>query len=177
MHPECFGHLTALLKPYAPLGLLLEGGYNLAATAACVEACVRALLGERPMPLRGTRYVIVWWLVGACYPGKMVWGLLGRIWFLECLKCRSGERGGEVGSWLDACGVLEQRCWGELLMVRVLLGERPMPLRGTRYVCVCWLGLAGWCYPVKMVRELLVWCGSPPPRVQVGRKRGQLGAG
>lgn len=55
MHPECFGHLTALLKPFAPLGLLLEGGYNLAATAACVEACLRALLGERPAPLRGTR--------------------------------------------------------------------------------------------------------------------------
>lgn len=75
VHPECFGHLTALLKPYAPLGLLLEGGYNLAATAACVEACVRALLGERPMPLRGTRYVRV--LVGARKVADMVLGLLG----------------------------------------------------------------------------------------------------
>lgn len=58
MLPEAYGHLTALLRPLAPLGLLLEGGYNLAATAACVEACVRALLGERPTPLRGTRWVV-----------------------------------------------------------------------------------------------------------------------
>jgi len=50
-----FGHLTALLLPLAPLGLLLEGGYNLAASAAAAEACVRALLGERPAPLRGSR--------------------------------------------------------------------------------------------------------------------------
>jgi hypothetical protein len=57
VHPECFGHLTALLRPLAPLGLLLEGGYNLAASAASAEACVRALLGERPAPLRGTRWV------------------------------------------------------------------------------------------------------------------------
>jgi hypothetical protein len=35
--------------------LLLEGGYNLATSAASAEACVRALLGERPAPLRGTR--------------------------------------------------------------------------------------------------------------------------
>ena len=49
--PECFGHMTALLQPVAPLALLLEGGYNLAATARGVEACVRALLGEAPAPL------------------------------------------------------------------------------------------------------------------------------
>lgn len=30
--PACFGHMTALLAPVAPLVLLLEGGYNLAAT-------------------------------------------------------------------------------------------------------------------------------------------------
>jgi hypothetical protein len=66
VHPECFGHLTALLKTYAPLGLLLEGGYNLSATAACVESCLRVLLGEQPMPLRGTR-----WVWSAClHPGR-----------------------------------------------------------------------------------------------------------
>ncbi|GBF97132.1 histone deacetylase [Raphidocelis subcapitata] len=49
--PDCFGHLTALLQPVAPLVLLLEGGYNLTATALSVEACMRALLGEAPPPL------------------------------------------------------------------------------------------------------------------------------
>lgn len=46
--PACYGHMTALLQPIAPLALLLEGGYNLAATAASVEACVRVLLGQPP---------------------------------------------------------------------------------------------------------------------------------
>lgn len=31
---------------------LLQGGYNLEATAAGVEACLRVCLGERPPPLR-----------------------------------------------------------------------------------------------------------------------------
>jgi hypothetical protein len=45
--------MTALLQPVAPTVLLLEGGYNLAATAASVEACVRVLLGEAPGRLAG----------------------------------------------------------------------------------------------------------------------------
>jgi hypothetical protein len=45
--------MTALLQPVAPVVLLLEGGYNLAATAASVEACVRVLLGEPPARLAG----------------------------------------------------------------------------------------------------------------------------
>jgi histone deacetylase 6 len=57
--PACYGHMTALLQPVAPLVLLLEGGYNLAATAASVEACVRVLCGEQParmqQPLLPTR--------------------------------------------------------------------------------------------------------------------------
>ena len=31
---------------------MLQGGYNLEATAAGVEACMRVCLGERPPPLR-----------------------------------------------------------------------------------------------------------------------------
>lgn len=46
--PACYGHMTAVLQPIAPVVLLLEGGYNLAATAASVEACVRVLLGQQP---------------------------------------------------------------------------------------------------------------------------------
>lgn len=48
---ECFGHMTAMLQPIAPLAVLLEGGYNLSATAAATEACLRVLLGERPAAL------------------------------------------------------------------------------------------------------------------------------
>ena len=43
---ECFGQMTAMLQPVAPLAVLLEGGYNLSATAAATEACLRVLLGE-----------------------------------------------------------------------------------------------------------------------------------
>jgi histone deacetylase 6 len=53
LSPACYGHLTALLQPIAPLVLLLEGGYNLAVTAASVEACVRVMLGEPPARLKG----------------------------------------------------------------------------------------------------------------------------
>lgn len=35
-----------MLQPVAPLAVLLEGGYNLSATAAATEACLRVLLGE-----------------------------------------------------------------------------------------------------------------------------------
>ncbi len=46
-----FAHMTALLAPIAPLALLLEGGYNLDATAKGTEASLRVLLGERPPPI------------------------------------------------------------------------------------------------------------------------------
>ena len=48
---ECFGHMTAMLQPIAPMAVLLEGGYNLSATAASTEACLRVLLGQRPAAL------------------------------------------------------------------------------------------------------------------------------
>ncbi len=43
--------MTAMLQPIAPMAVLLEGGYNLSATAAATEACLRVLLGERPAAL------------------------------------------------------------------------------------------------------------------------------
>ena len=46
-----YAHMTALLKAVAPLAVILEGGYNLAATAAGVEATLRVLLGEQPPKL------------------------------------------------------------------------------------------------------------------------------
>jgi histone deacetylase 6 len=49
--PAGYAHMVALLRPVAPLVVLLEGGYNLRATAESVEACVRVLAGERPPPL------------------------------------------------------------------------------------------------------------------------------
>lgn len=52
---ECFGHMTSMLKDIAPLVLLLEGGYNLKATASATEACLRVLLGEKPGCLPGPR--------------------------------------------------------------------------------------------------------------------------
>lgn len=54
--PECYGHMTALLKPIAPVVVLLEGGYNLIATATSTEACLRVLLGEQPGCLPGLRH-------------------------------------------------------------------------------------------------------------------------
>ncbi|KAK9818191.1 hypothetical protein WJX72_008532 [[Myrmecia] bisecta] len=51
---EAFGHMTALLGAVAPLAVLLEGGYNLSALAACSEATLRVLCGERPAPLPGS---------------------------------------------------------------------------------------------------------------------------
>lgn len=52
---ECFGHMTSMLQAIAPLVLLLEGGYNLKATASATEACLRVLLGEQPPSLPGPR--------------------------------------------------------------------------------------------------------------------------
>uniref|UniRef100_A0A1D2A3D2 Histone deacetylase domain-containing protein n=1 Tax=Auxenochlorella protothecoides TaxID=3075 RepID=A0A1D2A3D2_AUXPR len=53
--PGLFASLTAALQAtVAPCVAVLEGGYNLRATAACTEACARVLLGERaPRPRRG----------------------------------------------------------------------------------------------------------------------------
>ncbi|GIL43601.1 hypothetical protein Vafri_1290, partial [Volvox africanus] len=53
--PAVFAHLTHMLAGVAPrgLGLLLEGGYNLAATSQAVEGCLRVLLGAAPPPLPG----------------------------------------------------------------------------------------------------------------------------
>ncbi|GLI68708.1 hypothetical protein VaNZ11_013190 [Volvox africanus] len=53
--PAVFAHLTHMLAGLAPrgLGLLLEGGYNLAATSQAVEGCLQVLLGEAPPPLPG----------------------------------------------------------------------------------------------------------------------------
>lgn len=54
--PECFAHMTSMLKAIAPLVLILEGGYNLTSTALSTEACLRVLLGEQPGCLPGRRY-------------------------------------------------------------------------------------------------------------------------
>lgn len=48
--PDGYGRLTCLLHRIAPLVLLLEGGYNLKATAVCTEACLKVLLGDLPNP-------------------------------------------------------------------------------------------------------------------------------
>lgn len=47
--PQCYAHMAAGLQAHAPTVALLEGGYNLKATAACTESTVRALLGQRPV--------------------------------------------------------------------------------------------------------------------------------
>ena len=41
--------MTAMLGAVAPLAVLLEGGYNLSATAAGCEAVLRVLLGAKPL--------------------------------------------------------------------------------------------------------------------------------
>jgi len=46
--PAAFAHMLHALSAVAPTVLLLEGGYNLDATAKAVEACARVALGERP---------------------------------------------------------------------------------------------------------------------------------
>jgi hypothetical protein len=43
--PAAFAGMTRDLMVVAPVALLLEGGYNLSATAVATEACVRVLLG------------------------------------------------------------------------------------------------------------------------------------
>jgi len=49
--PEAFAHMASMLQSVAPTVALLEGGYNLIATAAATEATLRVLMGERPPPL------------------------------------------------------------------------------------------------------------------------------
>ena len=51
--PAGFAALTSAIisaAPRAPLILVLEGGYNLQAVGACVEAVTRVLFGETPVP-------------------------------------------------------------------------------------------------------------------------------
>lgn len=43
--------LSQMLSEVGPIMLVLEGGYNLSATAASTEQCMRVLLGEAPIPL------------------------------------------------------------------------------------------------------------------------------
>lgn len=47
MTPEGYAHMTHMLGAVAPLAVLLEGGYNLRATAAGCEAVLRVLLGQK----------------------------------------------------------------------------------------------------------------------------------
>lgn len=49
--PDIYAHMTSMLQAVAPTVALLEGGYNLIATAAATEATLRVLLGERPPSL------------------------------------------------------------------------------------------------------------------------------
>lgn len=50
--PAGFAHMTGMLKSLARgrMVLCLEGGYNLRSIAHSMEACVRVLLGDTPMP-------------------------------------------------------------------------------------------------------------------------------
>jgi hypothetical protein len=43
--------MTHMLMGVGPTALLLEGGYNLTATADCTEACLRVMMGESPQRL------------------------------------------------------------------------------------------------------------------------------
>merc|ERR1719223_1056247 len=50
--PALYAQLTRMLQTICPnVVLVLEGGYNLSATAECAVACARALLGD-PVPFR-----------------------------------------------------------------------------------------------------------------------------
>ena len=50
----CFGHMTRLLMELAGgrVIMALEGGYDLPAICDASYECVRALLGDEPLPLR-----------------------------------------------------------------------------------------------------------------------------
>lgn len=52
--PAGFAAMTALLAAVAPLALILEGGYNLSATAAGVEVSRRSHLDPLPLHRRAT---------------------------------------------------------------------------------------------------------------------------
>ncbi|KAK3244621.1 hypothetical protein CYMTET_45769 [Cymbomonas tetramitiformis] len=49
--PAGYAHMTALLKPLAPVELLLEGGYNLRSISASAEACMHVLCGGEPLSM------------------------------------------------------------------------------------------------------------------------------
>ncbi len=88
-----FAHLTHLLAGVAPygLGLLLEGGYNLAATSQAVEGCLRVLLGETPPPLPGP------W-------GTTSQGWVGIMNTLQVRMASGGRRRGEEGRAVSCLG-------------------------------------------------------------------------
>ncbi|GBF98141.1 histone deacetylase [Raphidocelis subcapitata] len=68
--PPVFAHMTAMLRALGPpVGMVLEGGYVLKQTSACVELCVRALMGERPPPLSA---------LGTCTPTTVGWNTIAR---------------------------------------------------------------------------------------------------
>jgi hypothetical protein len=52
LHPAWCATTPAVAGRHSRAGRTLQGGYNLEATAAGVEACMRVCLGERPPPLR-----------------------------------------------------------------------------------------------------------------------------
>ena len=50
--PNGFAHMTdRLLKLNSKTVLVLEGGYNILQVSACVDQCMRVLLGDKPKPL------------------------------------------------------------------------------------------------------------------------------
>ena len=72
--------MAAQLQLVAPTVALLEGGYNLMATAAGTEAVVRVLLGERAPPLpaaeqRGCEYGMAAVAQVRCVGGWLLCGL------------------------------------------------------------------------------------------------------
>ncbi|MEW5309766.1 MAG: hypothetical protein WDW38_001626 [Sanguina aurantia] len=48
LSPMAYSQAVAQLQCVAPTMMVLEGGYRLDSTAACMDACVRVMLGERP---------------------------------------------------------------------------------------------------------------------------------
>jgi hypothetical protein len=75
--------MTAMLKMVAPTVLLLEGGYNLNATAEATEACLRVLLGETPGNLPGPRHAST----AGCRGIQQAIQVQARYW--QCLRATS----------------------------------------------------------------------------------------
>ena len=84
------------LAAVAPTVLLLEGGYNLEATAAGVEACARVLLGERPPRLAP----------GAGAPCQVALLALGEVVRVQApfWRCLRGLGPGGGGGWVGLGG-------------------------------------------------------------------------